>query len=1142
MRLKYFLLGLLGPAWTMIACGHPAALDEYPERFPGKTLQAIVREWEPPPEKALEEADLYFAIQSLEYKWKQLQVDDLKKRIASLLEENRRGAYRKRYANILHDMEDLLASGEAGHSEKAEDYLDWRLDHLESEDGYFDKMPSGEWNETKQKAEERTRQWETERNKAMAEIRVKAKTASVALRPHWLVQCGAMEFHHRRYREAADYFERVCTAFPHHPRAEVAVLMLARMKFDEWKQARHRWTQEHDVSKENRLENEVRLAFERYKKLYPQGRFAADAIGWEAGRARENGHLSGAMEGFLLQAQTPNHPEVRRRAFQQIEWLLRDLAEQPDELKTMPWGKIAAEPCVALRMGYFMLDCKSEVDLGALMHRIDGRDHRILASIAPALAGVRSSAKSAWISFEAALAAKNEAYRGNRSIIRNVLHAWSAIVRGEPCLVPVLVKEQTQGAGADDALLVRAIAQLKMGLAAEGIRGLDQLDEFCPSSPLRRGEDLRRIDAWLELHQPAAAIVLLWDMLNGKGTATWKRDIDNSPPLHLSGEVEPRLSVLLTFAPLDELEKASLAKRVPVGLKTLLRGTLRIRHLSEGRFTESLRFAERADFNSWLQTHRSWVDESYAIPKKWRADVSTLQALSATVEKSSGEAKAAAWMALGAAWEQQMWRLLEGGNFYAVAGLSWASLPPASYELRHHARSLGLSDAAAAAMLDQRQETSHAIRCYEEALKLAPKGSANSLKALLALHSALRTRAEYSAYFMDRSVETNTAAQSRLLYDRLIAEHAGSDAAQQSVWWTFGPYRTMGEWQPGSSRLFDCEVEVAKLLSSSERGNDWTDEWQATTVLEKVTEKLKAIFTSKTSVNQLRSTTATLQREARREAHVAKAGALLNHLDDLDLLLAIPGVTAKARKAYFDARMSGSPLDASAEMFAPMLDFVTFWNDVITPSTTTVTPTEQELLAEQPERGARQRIAQAQVCRMQKFLVKFPQSVKREAALARLAINTLRQSRCHCGMTRIDAVREATTAYAGFAIERGIPFDRTAVTAAMDDYDREFPQGRYHWDILLMRGIAAAESHDWPAAMRHFVTILDNPEQRSLHLDASNNLCAIFMELLTPEQRPAIIQEVKATPGAWQKLDIFIHSPSCGWRLRVLLDWLETQR
>lgn len=1140
MRRKYVIYCLLGPFLAGIACGHIGSLEEYPERFPGKTLQAIAHEWEPPPEKALDELDLFNAVQSLAYKWAELPLDELKKRIVSLMEENRRGEYRKRFANVLLDMEDLLAGGEAGHSEEVADYLDWRMDHLDADDGFFDEKPSGQWDETQKQSEERTREWENKRYKEVSEISVKADTASVVLRPHWLVQCAALEFRHRRYPQAAAYFERVFAAFPDHPRAEVAVLMLARMKFDEWKQARKTW--EHDVPKENRLESEARLAFERYKNLYPKGRFVADAIGWEAGMAREKGDLSGAMEGFLRQAQTRHHPEVRRRAFQQIEWLLGDLAEDARQYDALPWNQIAAEPCVALRMGYFMLDCESETDLGALMFRRSGEDHRVLESLAPTLRAVRSAAKPAWTELDKALAANNEAYHGRRGIIREVLHGWSAIIRGEPGLVPVMVKAPTQGAGADDALLVRALAQLKMGLAAEGIRSLDQLDEVCPESPLRRGGELRRIDAWLELHQPAVAMALLWEMLTGKRLAARRQDIEESPPLHLGGEVEQRLSALLTFAPLAELEKASLAEGAPAELKTTLHGALRVRHLSEGNFAESLRFAEEVSFEDWHQMHHDWNEKPDAMHLEWSASVSALQDLRDAVEKSSGEARAAAWMKLGAAWEERLWLLLDGGFVYAGGGEGRATLPPASYQLRHHARILGLSDSAAAAMLDQRQETMHAIHCYEEALKLGPKGTDSSLKALLALNAALRTRAEFSAYCMDRAVETNAAEKSRMLYDRIRAEHAGTDAARQAVWWTFRPSRTLGEWQPGISALFNREVELAGLLTTAERVDYWSQDWQVTTALKTLTERLKTTFASETSVAQLRTAIATLRRETRREAPVAKAGALLNHLDDLDLLLAVPGVSAEARHAYFDARMSGSTLDASAEMFAPMQDFVMFWNDAVTPSTTAVTPAEQKLLAEQPGRGTRQRIAQAQVCRMQEFLVKFPQSVKREAALARLAINTLRQFRCHCGMAWIDKFEEATTAYAGFLIERGMPFDRKVVTAALDAYDREFPQGRYHWDVLLMRGIAAAESHDWSAALRDLVAVLENPEQRSLHLDASNNLCALFMELLTPEQRPAIVQAVKSTPGAWQKLDTFIHSPTCGWRLRVLQDWLEAQR
>ncbi|WP_395750502.1 hypothetical protein [Prosthecobacter sp.] len=1142
MRFRHVLLFSLGSLWAPILHGHPAALDDYPERFPGKTLQAILREWEPPPGERQNEINLLSLVEQLAFHWTEIPLGELKQRTATVLEENRSGEYRKRFANALYDMSDLLSAGEAGHTEEAQDYLDWRMRHLNTDNGFFDSPPSRQWGETPQKAEERTRTWEADRSKEIADLSVKADTATVVLRPHWLVQCGAVEFRHRQYLQAADYFERVCAAFPDHPRAEAAMLMLVRVKFDEWKQSRQPWSPDRDTAAERRLEEAVRDAIARYNQRYPQGRFAADVIGWEAGMARENGYLGAAMEGFLQQAQTAGHPEIRRRAFQQIEWLLRDFVEHPGQLSEyqFPWEKVAAEPCVALRLGYFMLDCESEADLGAVMRRRSGGDHRVLESLAPELAAVRAAAKPMWKSFDAALASNEEAYRGSKGVIRDVLHAWSAIVRGEPGVVAGLVKEQKQGAGADDALLVRAMARLKMGHASEGIRGLELLDESCPQSPLRRGGVLRRVDAWLELHQPAVAISLLWNA--DKETAVWKEEIEERPPLHLDGEVQQRMSALLTFAPLAELEKAALADGVAPGLKTALRCALRVRHLSEGHFAEARRFAEDADFEDWHGRHQNWDEKGEAAAIAWRESVSELQTLNDAVEKAGGEAKAAAWIALGAAWEQRLWRLLDGGMLYAKEGLGSATLPPPSYELRHHARIVGLSDAAAAAMLDLRQETAQAMRCYEEALKLAEKGSATSLKAMLALHAALRTRAEFSAYCMDRSVEVNAAARSRVLRDRIIAEHPGTDAAKQAVGWTFRPSYTMGEWQPGDYALFNREVVLAQILSGYEPGEMWEERQRGEVALKKIKETLKPLFDAEASHVDLHKTIASLRREIQREATVANFGAVFNHLDDLDLMVAAAGVSPEARRAYFEGRMSGQPMDETAALFAPLQDFVVFWNAAVTPSTTPLTQAEQKLREEDPARGTRQRIAQAQVCRMQEFLVKFPQSVKREAALARLAINSLRQSRCHCGMTRINQVEDATTAYVGFEIERGVPFDRTAVTAALDAYDREFPQGKYHWDVRLMRGIASAEARDWSAAVGHLVAVLENREQRGLHLDASNNLGALFMELLTPEQRPAVMGAVKSTPGAWEKLHLFIHSPTCGWRLRVLEEWLEAQR
>jgi hypothetical protein len=458
------------------------------------------------------------------------------------------------------------------------------------------------------------------------------------------------------------------------------------------------------------------------------------------------------------------------------------------------------------------------------------------------------------------------------------------------------------------------------------------------------------------------------------------------------------------------------------------------------------------------------------------------------------------------------------------------ALPEPSFQLRHHASLLHLTDSSAAAALDQRQMLTQAIRCYEEAVKIAQPGSAPSLAALLDLHSALRQRAESSEYFMDRAVEKGDVAYAMALHDRIHAEHPNNAAARQTVWWTFRPTRTFKEWRPGWNAMFQREVELAVLLGARGDVNYWERDWAMDSAIKTLTTRLQETFAAERDPTKLRSEIVSLRNTAKREVPSSKAARLLNHLDDLELMLATPNLDAATITAYFTARMEGKPVDVSHPQLLPIKDFATFWNHVITPSIVT-----------DPIVADRQHIAQAQVSRMTAFLQEFPKSVKREAALARLAINTLRQSRSHCGMVSSGFDLDDPTNYAAFRIDRGMPFDAPAIFAALDAYDREFPKGRYHWDILLMRAIASSEAQDFPTALKLFITILNAPDHRDLHLDASNNLCGIFMDLLNPEQRLKIVAAIKATPGAWDKLNLFMNSQTCGWRLLILEDWLLAQ-
>ncbi|MGV3659772.1 MAG: hypothetical protein ACO1TE_06300, partial [Prosthecobacter sp.] len=353
---------------------HPGALSEYLERIPGKTLQQIRAEWEPDPADAWTEADLHGLSQEIVRKWTTWTEAERKVEIQRLAVENRRGDYRKRFANLANEMGDVPPDTPA---QEAADYLAWRLDHLAEDDGFFDAMPeSGRWDEKAEERDERTRLWQEERQRAAQEILARAEAAAIPLRPHWLVQCGALEFKHRRYQEAAGYFQRVIDAYPKHPRAEVALLMMVRIRLEEWRQEKRRVGS--DGARLARIQNEWWEALRRYKDAYPQGRYQADLDGWEAGYFLEAGNLQPAMAGFLHQCGDPAHPEVRRRAFQQIEWLLQRLVDDPASLESLPWTEIGREPWVALRMGHFMLDCRGSTDLGAVMLRRSGEDHRVL--------------------------------------------------------------------------------------------------------------------------------------------------------------------------------------------------------------------------------------------------------------------------------------------------------------------------------------------------------------------------------------------------------------------------------------------------------------------------------------------------------------------------------------------------------------------------------------------------------------------------------------------------------------------------------------------------------------------------------------------------------------------------------------------
>ncbi|MBK8036694.1 MAG: hypothetical protein IPK22_06095 [Verrucomicrobiaceae bacterium] len=1062
-----------------IGLTHPALIGEYPERFPGKTLQQIRDEWEPAPEDAWTEADLLSEARALVDAWTTLLEAERKARVGKLVAENRRGDYRKRFANLAHDMDDLTGADNA----EAKSYLDWRMDHLNEDDGFFEDQPRGAWDETPAQKTEREKAWAERRHQEVREITLRAETAGGSLKPHWLVQAGAVEFRHRRYRESETSFQHVLDVFPQHPRSEVAALMLARLRWEEWRQ-----TAGHPLRDDKKL-HELQTAWWRaaqlYRDKYPQGRFLIDLYGWEAGYYLTSGSPEMAMQFFLAQTRDSAHPEVRRRAFQQIEWMLRDLVEVSD----LPWDEIAKEPLVALRMGYHLMDSRSQVDLGALMQRRSGEDHRVLETLVPDLAAVRKRAREAWLSLDAALDRQAETYGGRFAPVRQVLHAWSLISRGHASVALGVEETEEDSPAADDLALTRLFAWIKAGRHAEAVRSIEAFQAKYTNSPLNRGLTLRCVDAWVELGQIETALPLLWDMLEGRDAATLHGGIDERPALHLPGEVTQRATAILSFAPLDRLARAADAAKNRPLLSAALCGALRTRHLSRGEFDQSLAYASEADFEGWQDGNYS--EDAAAKSTRWREVASKLKQLTQAAKD------AASWEVLGLEWRKHP-RLLDGGVVHLPQPYFVASLGAPAHELRVLASYLHIPDSGAAKMLDERHALTHVRACFERAGSLAE------------LNDSLCERAEISPYWMDRAVEIGDAALSKKLVAQL--------QRPEIVPWTFRPATTLGVWKPGRSALWQVEIEIATALGSITEGF-----WEHSAALKRLQGEVKSLATGAEALSEVNKQLAHLRETVKHEAPVLKAAALLNHIDDLRLLAAQPGVGRDAFGRYAALRLDHQPVPADDPAFASMKDFVNFWNAVSTPSETN-----------HEENGWRQRSAEAQMKRMQAFLADFPKSVKREAALARLAVNTLRMTRCHCGL------KWDESGYAAFVIERGSPFDGARVRDAITQYESEFIQGRYLPEMRLLRGLTAAEDEDWKTALGYLVPLLNDPALRDLHLDASNTTASIFMLLMQSERRLEVKSAIEAVPGAKEKLRAFLRTPSCAWRLRLIEDWLDS--
>ena len=224
-------------------------LEDYLQRLPAKTVGEVLNEGKP----RVPDSYSGFDFQVLEIA-KRAMAEPAKKLISetdALLSEARMHHGRPEDLNLIHDLRDILVSA----PKEAPYYIEWR----------------------NQKASEIT----SGSNSIVAELASKAKVSGDAMRPHWLYLRAAVSFHQGDKRAAGERFEQIVRDYPKHPRAELALLMLARCKISESRSTEYSNARDGEarIASKEAHEAAQKLLLE-YQTSYPRGRFISDVEGW----------------------------------------------------------------------------------------------------------------------------------------------------------------------------------------------------------------------------------------------------------------------------------------------------------------------------------------------------------------------------------------------------------------------------------------------------------------------------------------------------------------------------------------------------------------------------------------------------------------------------------------------------------------------------------------------------------------------------------------------------------------------------------------------------------------------------------------------------------------------------------------------
>lgn len=1149
----------------------PTPLSEYHERIPAKTAQALINEFMPRPANAAADTDIAAGVVKIidGTEHRPISRVDVIKSIDALLNRNRQGDYRKRYANALYDLRDLISNA-AVTDEEIASYARWRELQISSDNGYFATAPSRSWDMTDAQYEAAREQFKLKTAADRTTLTDELAKASAALRPHWLVQLGAFAFKQHDFDEALKAFQEVTDKYSGTPRAEVAQLMIARCRLELWRTEHNEPLAGRDRTIENKLEQEAEAALEAYLANWPKGRFALDIPGWQAGMARLRGEWEHAIQLIARQLDDPAHPEIARRALQEFERMLGDIAksnvaDSVDEYTVVfPWKDIAAHPVLAMRVLGFLLDSDATVDARSRQGQMSEifTDSYVTGTWQQPMLRIRSAGRL-WLHQLADAVASNRRLSGDAALQSRqmLMLAWASSESG---LQTQAVRLLDRIAKPDDeALFARAVILSRAKRYQDAAKACATLLRDFPKSALAGETRFRLALALKDSGDWAGALLAIHDVReavnkadSAEGSDAPLKTGETPVSLRLDSEIDDWKETILHFAPVGQLRSLVTDPRTPPSLWSQLVPVLRARLLAVDDFDGALAVARTTREGAepgWGLNNKFWgsFDEPVTeLPEtEWLAAVENLSRLQHLADDATDPAaKAGALMEQAALWDQHRGRLTAPliDEYPRVAAGQ-----PGCVKLSN-AVFIGIPEKEAGETLDRRDELHHAVMLWLSAADVAPR-TATAAKALSLANEALRRIAEFHDTNFQRAFETDAATLSRQIFDRLKRDHPTTDEAKRAAWWTFP---ALGEVSrlPNNGHRDEHEDAIAAALSPQVLLAEFTPQYRRTPeetkaaedgarAIQQANEQLRAIADKGPQPADV-STLQRIRSDVGKQplaSSMAERTALLNDLDDAILVLNTPGIADADRVAYLKARLDhGAVPEELADAQSPIASFFAFLRMIRASFDQPQCDAERALLEKNGKPDEDER-AQPLALRMEDFMKRFPASPKREAAMTRHVVNTVRTSLVRCHIVNLKWPESSWLGrYVHPAIQYGDDLDEAKVTALLDQYEKEFPNGKYLSEVRMARALVCLETKRWEEALRILSAVLDDPTKADLHHHASLRMAYVFMQLLEPENRPAVRAAIQKVPASRRYLDRFMHSDTCGARLMLMSEWLAT--